>query len=222
MASLSDLKRSWLLKMMGLSSSALSEADLAALLYSDTSFNSGVRRVKTPAIRASNYFYPISGGSNGTSSGLGNGNARHSPWIVEETIRIVRIGAEITTVGEAGSKLRLGIYDDSGTGLPANLLLDAGQINGDSATVQELTCDITLSPGIYWLVGAVQAAPTSQPTVRTHTVTTPDIICSSGSIPTTGLNMIGYSHSGVSGALPASFVSAGIVGLAPRIFLRTA
>lgn len=72
------------------------------------------------------------------------------PFIVAKQMTIDRIGVEITGAGSAGSVVRLGIYDDNNV-IPNNLVLDAGTIAGDSATVQSITINQTLNPGLYWL-----------------------------------------------------------------------
>ncbi len=220
--SLADIKRNWLLKQLGLSASTASESDLLSQLYSDASFNAGVRRVKIPSPKiAGRYFYPVSSGTAGTNSTLGNNNLRLTPFVVSDVLSIDRIGAEITIVGEAGSKLRLGIYSDL-DGLPDQLLLDAGQIAADSATVQELVCNLTLGAGVYWVGGVVQAAPTTQPTARVVASTDPPIPLQFTSIPGVGNNANGIIAGGVSGALPSSwsFGAASTSGAVPRVFFR--
>ena len=63
-----------------------------------------------------------------------------------------RIAAAVTTAA-AGSTLTLGIYNDDGTGKPGTLLVDAGTIDGGSATAQERPITQPLVAGQrYWLV----------------------------------------------------------------------
>lgn len=73
------------------------------------------------------------------------------PFVVSKTCTIDRIGAEITTGGGAGSLVRLGIYSTNNM-LPDALVLDAGTIDGNSATFQSITINQQLAPGLYWLV----------------------------------------------------------------------
>lgn len=171
-----------------------------------------------------NYYFPCSQHGQSTSATLGNGTLRLVPWIVPEALTIVRIGGDIGTVGEAGSKLRLGIYSDDGTGYPGALLIDAGQIAGDSATVQELTISQALAPGIYWIGGAVQSAPTTQPTVRTTSNWVPPIPLRIGTTaPGSASTVVGYSQSSVTGALPSNFTATlSNIGNAPRVHVKTA
>lgn len=170
------------------------------------------------------YFQTSSPAASGTSSTLGVGTLGLVPWVVYKTFTIDRIGAEVTTVGDAGSKFRLGIYADTGNCYPGTLVLDAGQIAGDSATVQALTISQQLSPGIYWIGGVVQTVATTQPTIRTVANWHPPVPISTGtSVPTAGQNMTGYQQTSVTGALPSTFtttVSAGATR--PRVFARAA
>lgn len=160
------------------------------------------------------------GGTPSASSAMGNGTLRASPIKFDRAVRLDRIGAEVTTIGEAGSLIRLGIYRDNGNFYPGNLILDAGTILGDSAAIQAITIDQALAPGVYWLCAAVQSAPTTQPTVRiasTMIVPGPGALASSLSANTT----MGVSQAGVSGALPAAFTSTITVsGTIPRILWR--
>lgn len=169
--------------------------------------------------------YVMTTATNGTttSAALGNGTERMAPWVLTRAISIDRIGAEITTVGEAGSKLRLGIRADSGNCYPGALLLDAGQIAGDSATVQDLTVSLTLAAGLYWIGGAVQSAPTTQPTVRVPSAWTPPVPISLGtSIPGANVQVIANSQTGVTGALGTFSATATAVATVPRVHVRLA
>jgi hypothetical protein len=77
---------------------------------------------------------------------------------------IDRIGAAVTVAGAGGSTVTLGVYNDDGTGKPGTLLLDAGTIDGTSATAQEITISQALVSGSrYWLAALVAGGT---PTVR--------------------------------------------------------
>jgi hypothetical protein len=142
-------------------------AATAAIAQFDNTILPVVSNAVSPTSYISGQYYCCnSAAATSTSAALGNGSLRLSRWDVTAAITITRLWAEVTTVGEAGSKFRIGIWNDDGTGKPGNLLLDAGQIAGDSATVQELTVSRTLAAGTYWVGGAVQSAPSTQPTMR--------------------------------------------------------
>jgi hypothetical protein len=160
-----------------------------------------------------------------TSATLGVGTLRLSPMLLDVAWTIDRIGAEITTIGEAGSKLRLGIYSDNGRCFPGSLLLDAGQIAGDSATGQDITVAQVIPAGLYWIGAAVQTVTVTQPTVRciAQTWTPPVLMPVNQSAPSNNTAATGLSMTGVTGALPASFsstVTASTVG--PRVWVRLA
>jgi hypothetical protein len=195
--------------------------DLGSLARTDDSGAPAVNAAPTPA--PGQYMIPLSAGSTAAAL-VGNGNARVTPWLVTQRLAIDRLGAEVTVAGEAGSKVRLGIYADSGFCYPGALLLDAGQIDGTSATVQELTCSLALNPGLYWMCAVGQSAPTTSPTLRgLNNWTAPVALPVGSSIPSTNLALFGMLVGGVSGALPATFAAgATATGNIPRLFVRVA
>lgn len=160
-----------------------------------------------------------------TSSGsLTTNLLRVVPAFVPNTITVAKIGAEITVVGDAGSKLRLGIYDDNG-GRPGSLVLDAGQIDGDSATVQEITDGVTVLYGgrWYWFGGVVQSVSVTQPTVRITNNIFADVPTDYGTAaPVAGSISVCWSQGSVSGALGATFIHAATGGAAPSVFIKVA
>lgn len=172
---------------------------------------------------AGQYMITTSPGTATTNGALGNNTLRVAPWVVNRAISIDRVGAEVTTIGEAGSKFRIGVFADTGSCYPGAVLLDAGQIAGDSATVQDLTVALTLAPGLYWIGGAVQSAPTTQPTMRVTTTWHPPVPIAVGtSAPSAGATMVGYSNASVSGALATFTATVGNVSAAARIHVRLA
>jgi hypothetical protein len=150
------------------------------------------------------------------------GTLRLYPWVVPNDVTLTRIGAEVTSAGEAGSKVRLGIYADDGSGYPGALVLDAGTIAGDSATVQELTISQFLPAGLYWIGAAVQVVTTTQPTVRIQGTGNPPINITLGtSAPSAGYSVWGFSQTGVTGALPANFTTTpSTAGSAARLHVK--
>lgn len=198
--------------------------------------NTGWVGVGSPAPRfappSGTYVFPTSVATSGTTASLTNGTLRVSPVFIPQTLQITRMGAEVTVIGDVGSKLRIGVYADNGAGYPGALVLDAGQIAGDSATVQEITLGstLTLNRGWYWLGGVVQSVTTTQPTVRTVGSTVPPVgtgflLYGTTSIPGAGSAQVGYAQSGISNGsgLPANFSSTvSNSGFAPRLFFKLA
>lgn len=82
---------------------------------------------------------------------------------------ISRIGGEVTA-GAVGSTLSLGIYASDSNGRPTgDPVLDAGTIDGNSATAQELTVSFAAAMDtLYWLA-ALPAGGT--PTIRSLATT---------------------------------------------------
>lgn len=166
------------------------------------------------------YFVPRAAAN--SSNATTNGVLRVSPFCVPNQVTVSRIGAEVTVAGDSGSKVRLGIYADDGTGRPGNLVVDAGQIAGDSATVQGITLGtpVTIGPGIYWAAWAVQSVTSVSPTLRTNQDIGMNMEAGT-SDPTTGLNVFGFLQNSVTGALPSTWGSSySVSGLGVRLFLK--
>lgn len=181
-------------------------------------------RAPLPNPVAGQYQIPISPHATATSATLGTGTLRLAPWVVEQTLKVDRMGAEVTVIGDAGSKFRIGIYADTGNLYPGALLLDAGQIAGDSATVQDITIStLTLGPGLYWLGGVVQTVTTTQPTMRQNANWTPPVVPVASAIPAANATAVCYTQSGVTAALPSTFTATvAASGNVPRIHVRAA
>lgn len=160
-----------------------------------------------------------------TSITAGIGLLRVVPAYIPNKITVAKIGAEITVAGDVGSKLRLGIYADDGTLRPGSLVLDAGQIAGDSATVQEITDGVTVLHGgrWYWFGAVVQSVSVTQPTVRvTNTILERNPIDYRESTPVAGAAATGYAQSAITGALPSTFTVQTTSGSCPSIFIKAA
>jgi len=175
-----------------------------------------------PSGSKSNVWYYL-GQTATTSNALGNGTLRCAPVYIPTAKTLDRIGAEITGAGESGSVLRIGIWNDDGTGYPGALLLDAGTIDGTSATVQVITISQAVTAGLYWFGAAVQAAPTTQPTVRTVS-TVGDAFggTAGGSAAVPSSATIGFQQTSVSGAFSAFSSTVASTGGYPRLCWRFA
>lgn len=175
-----------------------------------------------PKWASGRYYYLPNTGSISTSAAQGVGTMRMLPFYVPSRVTITKLGAEVTVIGDAGSKVRLGIYADDGTMRPGSLLLDAGTIAGDSATVQEITSlSLPLGPGLYWTAAAVQVVTVTQPTVRTATAVAWPNIDIGTSIPGAGTSTIGFFQTSVTGAFPSPCTPAAGPVSAPRMFCKT-
>jgi hypothetical protein len=119
----------------------------------------------TPSVYTSGQYYFCNSTSSIATSGLTNGTARVSPWLVTETITISALFISLVTAsGDAGGKFRIGIWNNT-AGRPGTLVLDAGTISTASGTAAgnyEITgLSTTLTPGLYWVGGANQDSPTT-------------------------------------------------------------
>lgn len=179
-----------------------------------------------PVPASGQYWIPITPTSPGTSNGNGINTLRLLPFFAGHSLSIARVGAEVTTIGDAGSKVRLGIYADNGNAAPGALLLDAGTIAGDSAAVQEiiLGSSLALPGGMYWIGAVVQAVTTTQPTLRMASLNQNLPIAHGSSMPGVGSSGTCYQQLNVSGALPATASASVAIGGAgaPRLFLKVA
>jgi hypothetical protein len=88
------------------------------------------------------------------------------PLWVGEAVTLDRIALEVTTVGLAGTLIRLGIYRDGTGHYPGALLLDAGTVVGDALGAQAATINQALAAGLYWLAAACQGTAAGNPVVR--------------------------------------------------------
>lgn len=160
-----------------------------------------------------------------TSAALGNQTLRLLAWFVSCPISIAKIGAAVvTTPGESGSKFRPAIYNDNGGGYPGTVALDPGVIDGTSATVQSITLGsaTVLQRGLYWIGGACQLAPTTQPTMQITSGWHSPVPIQSTSAFAAGAAVCGYSMNSIgNGALPTFTALAGNQSsLVPRIFVQ--
>lgn len=176
-----------------------------------------------PRLVAGQYFYAVGVGAVSTTVGHGTNSLRVAPLVVERTLPVDRIGVDVATVGDVGSKVRLGIYADNGNSYPGALLVDAGQVAGDATGSQEATIALTLYPGVYWIGGVVQSVTTTQPTLRSVIQWTPPVMIGSTTLPTGVSTYAGYTMAGVTGALPSTFsLTVTPTGTMLRSILRTA
>lgn len=182
----------------------------------------GTNAIFAQPMQSGRYYFVPNFGNTLTSAGLGNNTFHATPFWIPNTVEISRIGGEVTVAGDAGSKVRFGIYADDGTGRPGALLLDAGQIAGDSATVQEISgLSLTLASGVYWIGGVIQNAPITQPTMRCPNLAGVIVNTDIGTTaPAANQVAGGFQMPGISGALPSTFNTWAVSTVVPRIFIK--
>lgn len=154
------------------------------------------------------------------TSGLIDGFLYTYPVYVPRDCTIDRIGAEVTAAA-AASTITLGIYADNGSGRPGALVLDAGTINGNSATAQEIVINQRLTGDrIYHLVMLCDGGA---PTVRTTNTTVSGFRGRTSSLAEAvgGNTWHGRFQAGIIGvALPNPAVTTSVLASAPIIAVR--
>lgn len=136
-----------------------------------------VNAVEVAAARADSVYPPLRAGqwyrwpgssTVGTTAGIPNGDLLLTPVWVPAAVSLDQLGAAVATAGDAGSKVRLGIWTDNlVTHTPNDLVLDAGTINGAATGWQALSVDLDLTRGWYWVGAAVQEVTSTSPVLRT-------------------------------------------------------
>lgn len=144
-----------------------------------------------------------------------------SPLVVHKSAQAFdRIGMDVTTAGNAGSVIRLGIYGDT-AGTPTALVTDAGTIDAATTGLKSIVISVTLQPGIYWLATVAQASATTAPACR--------FLSASGRIAAVGttnqpgpFDGAGYitAAGSVPGALPGTAPGAGTASTVPLTSVR--
>ena len=136
------------------------------------------------------------------------------PFVMAEPVGLDRIGASVSIAGGAGSVIRLGIYKDV-DGLPLDLVLDAGTIDGTSATTQAITISVQLPRNIYWM-GIVAQVGTA-PTVYAYTAVGAGNPFLGNTAQPGNQAFMAYWVSGVTGALPATLGAPSPASMNPPI-----
>jgi Collagen triple helix repeat (20 copies) len=89
------------------------------------------------------------------------------PFPVQSGIALDRIGIYLQGAGQSGALIRLGVYADSGGGLPGARLVDAGTVDGANAIFQRKTIALTPTDTLLWLAALFTASATTRPTMET-------------------------------------------------------
>lgn len=146
---------------------------------------------------------------------------QYAAFFVQTPMIAVRLGVWVWTAGgDAGNRLRVGLYRDDGNGAPFSLMADAGLIaagSGDGTGLREVTLGICLTPGVYWMACVTQSVTTTAPSLlATTTNTVPQL---GNTSPGSAVNTA-WTQAGVSGALPALAGTLALATGAPRMYVR--
>jgi hypothetical protein len=88
-----------------------------------------------------------------------------SPMRIKKGVTLDRIGILVVTPGNAGSLIRLGIYSDTGGGLPGDLLVDSGPLDGTLAEFHAAEIDLVVDDTLIWLACLVNNAEDTRPSL---------------------------------------------------------
>lgn len=174
-----------------------------------------------PAMIAGRY-YRCPNATLGVSAAMGIGTLALVPKYVPNPVTLTRIGTEVTVIGDVGSLIRLGIYNNiNGDFRPGALVIDAGTILGDSVAVQEIVIAQSIAAGWYWFGGVVQNDVTVQPTVRAMSAPWEPLPIDHGIvIPAANAAERSFTQAGIAGALPATFIPTPSSNPAMAIFVK--
>lgn len=159
-----------------------------------------------------------------TQGGAGIGYLMATPIYIAKTTSLDRIGINTVTVTTAGT-VRLGIYSTStSTGLPSNLVLDAGVVSfSTNNTAHEISLTgVSLTPGWYWLSSVLQSGSSTFVGYTTYAVNSYTTGMTSNTTTTGQLSNV-YMSNGISGALPSTVTNPVFEGYScPSVFVRAA
>lgn len=150
---------------------------------------------------------------NGSNLTIANETLFAVPVVFSNSGTLDRLAIYINVAGQAGAKVRLGIYRDNGTGAyPGTLVVDTGQLAADAVGAVVATISVPVTAGVYWLAAVAQSAATTQPTVPCPLSMYPRVM------PTNAADAVqaaarSYQQTGVSGALPATFTVTPATGI---------
>lgn len=119
--------------------------------------------------RSGRYYNGNSTSSSAGSVFLAANILRAQPFPVPRLTAFDRISIDVSAPS-VGSSVRLGIYNDNGSGFPGSLVLDAGTVSSASIGTKEITIAQTLDAGMYWLGYVSNGAPliTARPFTGTY------------------------------------------------------
>jgi hypothetical protein len=172
------------------------------------------RQQGTPGFVSGRYYGsgPITGT---TTAAAAVGTAYATPFWIPQDLVLDRISIEVTTLIASGVA-RLGIYGASSNNLgqPSARIVDAGTVATTTTGIKEITINQSLSVGLYYLVAVNQTA------AATLRMLTGDLAPVNWTTHAGSNLLAAYMQTGVTGALPATFVANGFSTSAPRVMVR--
>jgi hypothetical protein len=77
------------------------------------------------------------------------------PMFMSDSAACDRIAVEVASSASANGLIRLGVYESNSKGLPGNLLIDAGTVNGNIVGVKQTVISNTFE-GLVWIAVVAQ------------------------------------------------------------------
>ena len=190
----SDLTAIAALSTTAFGRSLLEAANGAAV---DTIMGLPSRYVPLVARMIPTYYYGTNGGTSATTFTLGDMVVMPF-WSTGGPID--RLVMEVVS-GVAGGLCRAVAYAALDNGLPGDLIVESGSMDGTTGALKSATVSATLPPGLVFLGGVPQGA--LAPSLRV--ITNPGNMAVTSTSPFLSSTYVGYTRSGVTGTPPASF-----------------
>lgn len=128
-----------------------------------------------------------------TTSGFPAGTLRVAPIYIPNTVRCTAIRAEVTTIGDVGALVRLGLWgSDPTNSFPKKLLSPStgttipGDVVGFGDAILNPgapTVGLVLPPGIYWTGGITENSATSVTMRSGTTAVFTNVTSNNGTVP---------------------------------------
>lgn len=113
------------------------------------------------------YGAPVPGYADSLMISAHDGRTQGLLIAVHRATTVDRLSAQITTGGSTGALLRLAIYRANPEALTTTLIVDGGAIDATATGISEVSfAPVTLTPGLYVLVGRLEGDAVTRPTVR--------------------------------------------------------
>lgn len=104
--------------------------------------------------------YLVSMGSGVINQTIISGTLLYVPMYLSDPVDVNIIAVEVAASASEFGSVRLGIYDSNEKGIPGNLIVDAGTVNGSTVGVKQAVINATLQD-LVWLAVSVQGGNVS-------------------------------------------------------------
>jgi len=147
----------------------------------------------------------------------------YAPIYIDQTTTVDRIAMRTATTFSGTATIRLGIYNnDTTTGQPSTVVLDAGTVSATAASTNyEITINQSLATGFYWVAMAQQGTAPATPTYFGNAIGgTVNLALQTFASPGSSAN-VGFIQNSVTGAFATATSLSSSTG-STIVWLRTA